>query len=267
MTRRRCWLCLCALSLLQPALFAAPLPEPSAAVRLWEQGQAAMGDGRTDEAIRFYSQSLRLEPQLARNYLSLAAAHVSRGEEAEAAAWLSRYVAAQPQHHVIRLHYAELLLRLGKTPEGRAQLERFIVDVQDRADLADAHLLDCHTRLVQLAEADDDDYGEHLNRGIGLYLLACQRALLPEVDADGFSTEALLCRSAAELGLARRQRPEEARPCWYLHQVWSRLAQHYPASRCLRAAEAAAPFSYLTPAEQRCLRFACRQRDAEGREK
>lgn len=266
MTLRRRLLWLCALWLGGGRLGAAPPAEPSAAVRLWEQGQDAMRDGHTDDAIRYYYQSMKLEPQLARNFLSLAAAHVARGEDAEATRWLARYVEAQPDHHVIRLHYAELLLRLGKKPEGRAQLERFIADVQDRADLADAHLLDCHTRLLQLAEADDDEYGEHLNRGIGLYLLACQRSHLPD-DADGPSAEALLCRAAAELGLARRRRPEEARPCWYLHAVWARLAQHYPATRCLRAAEAAAPFSYLTPAEQRDLRLACRQLDAERRRK
>ena len=81
---------------------------------------------------------------------------------------------------------------------------------------------------------------------------------------EGLSTEALLCKAAAELGLARMKRPSEARPCWYLHEVWSRLAQQHPAARWLRAAEAAAPFSYLTPAEQRDLRLACRLLDAEG---
>jgi tetratricopeptide (TPR) repeat protein len=264
MTLRHRLLCLCALWLGGGRLSAAPPAEQSPAGSLWQQGQDAMRDGHIDDAIRYYQQSMALDPHLARNFLSLAAAHVARGEEAEAARWLARYVEAQPDHHVIRLHYAELLLRLGKKTEGRTQIERFVADVQDRADLADAHLIDCHTRLLQLAEADDDEYAEHLNRGIGLYLLACQRAQLPD-GADGLSAEALLCRAAAELGLARRQRPQEARPCWYLHAVWSRLAQHHPATRWLRAAEAAAPFSYLTPAEQRDLRLACRQLDAERR--
>jgi len=235
-------------------------------VRLWERGQDAMRAGRIDEAIRWYDQSLQLDPKLARNFLSLAAARISLGEEPEAASWLGRYVEAQPDHHVIRLHYAELLLRLGKVPDGRLQLERFIADVQERDDLANAHLLDCHTRLVEIAEAGDDDYGEHLNRGIGLYLLACQRAQFPDAN-DVLSKEALLCKAAAELGLARMRRPAEARPCWYLHEVWARLAQHHPAARWLRAAEAAAPFSYLTPAEQRGLRLACQELDAERRRK
>ena len=225
MTFRHRFLWLCALGLCHPPRFAAaPLPEPSAALRFWEQGQDAMRDGRIDDALRCYNQSLQVDPKLARNFLSLAAAHVSRGDDAEAARWLGRYVEAQPDHHAVRLHYAELLLRLGKLAECRVQLERFIADVQDRDDANADHLLDCHTKLVQLAAAGDDDYGEHLNRGIGLYLLACQRALLAET-ADGLSTEALLCKAAAELGLARLRRPAEARPCWYLHVVWSRLAR------------------------------------------
>ena len=262
--RRLVWLC--ALCLFTPPLSAAPPQESSPAIRLWERGQDAMRDGRTDAAILCYQDSLRLDPKLARNFLSLAAAHISRGNETEAARWLASYVEAQPEHLVIRLHYAELLLRQGKLVDGRTQLERFIAAVQDHDDLAAAHLLDCHTRLVQIAEAGDDDYGEHLNRGIGLYLLACQRAQLPDAD-ETLSTEALLCKAAAELCLARMRLPSEARPCWYLHEVWSRLAQHHPASRWLRAAESAAPFSYLTPVEQRDLRLACQKLDAEGRRK
>ncbi len=262
MTLRHRFVYLFASWLIAAPLAAAPA-EPSAAVRLWERGQDSMRDGRTDEAIRWYSQSLQLDPKLARNFLSLAAAHISLGEEAESADWLARYVAAQPDHHIIRLHYAELLLRLGKTPDGRDQLERFIADVQERDDLADAHLLDCHTRLMQIAEAGDDDYGEHLNRGIGLYLLACQRRN-SRISTTLLPRRRCFAKSAAELGLARMRRPTEARPCWYLHEVWSRLAQHHPAARWLRAAEAAAPFSYLTPAEQHGLRLACRQLDAEG---
>jgi tetratricopeptide (TPR) repeat protein len=252
--------------LFAPLLTAAPPAAPTPAVRLWDQGQDAMRDGRIDDAIRCYYQSLRLDPTLDRNYLSLAAAHVSRGEEAESVRWLSRYVEARPDHHVIRLHYAELLLRTGNLSEGRVQLERFIADVQDRDELAGPHLLDCHTKLMEIAGAGDDEYGEHLNRGIGLYLLSCQRAQLPDAE-DGPTAEALLCQAAAELGMARLRRPAEARPCWYLHVVWSRLAQHHPAARWLRAAEATAPFSYLTPSEQRSLRMACQQLDAEGHRK
>ena len=86
-----------------------------------------------------------------------------------------------------------------KLPECRVQLERFIADVQDRDDANADHLLDCHTKLVQLAAAGDDEYGEHLNRGIGLYLLAGQRALLPDA-ADGLSARQRCARRLRSWG-------------------------------------------------------------------
>src|SRR5262249_56555631 len=101
----------------------------------------------------------------------------------------------------------------------------------------------------------EDSYGEHLHRGIGLYYLAVQRAALPE-PGDELPPQALLCKAAGELSLARLERPDEARPLWYLHEIWGRLAQRQPALRALRAAAAAAPFSDLTAAEQRSLQLA-----------
>jgi hypothetical protein len=115
---------------------------------------------------------------------------------------------------------------------------------------------------MEIAEATDDGYSEHLNRGIGLYLLARQRTTLPDPDGE-LSSEALLCKAAGELTVAHLERPDEARPSWYLHEVWSGLAQQQPARRCLHAAEQAALFSDLTPSEQHALQMACQWRSAE----
>ena len=41
------------------------------------------------------------------------------------------------------------------------------------------------------------------------------------------------------------ERPEEARPFWYLFEVWSQLAQRQPAAQLPPRGEQAAPFSYL----------------------
>jgi hypothetical protein len=119
---------------------------------------------------------------------------------------------------------------------------------------------------MEIAEAEGDEYAEHLHRGIGLYLLARERAELPEIEDEGeMSEEGLLCKAAGELTMARMARRDEARPCWYLYEVWSRLDQRQPALRHLRLADAAAPFSYLTPAERRELEVACLSRSAEVR--
>jgi predicted Zn-dependent protease len=221
----------------------------------WERGQEAMKQGQTDFAIECYRHSLLLDPSLSRNLLSLAAAHLEKGQQAAACPYLARYLLARPDHLVVRVHYAELLWKLYGPAAARTQLERFASDAQERPEIAEQHLVACHSRLMEAAQADEDSYGEHLHRGIGLFLLGKQRNRLPDRDAEP-SAEGLLCRAAAELTLARLERPQEARPCWYLFEVWSELAQQQPATRWLRAAETAAPFSDLTPTEQRRLHLA-----------
>jgi tetratricopeptide (TPR) repeat protein len=244
---------------------ASPVPEPPA-LRAWQDGQRAMVAGQTEKAIACYRESLRLNPALARNHLSLAAAFLADGKDEEAAPHLARYLDAQPDHLVIRAHYAELLLRLERRGDAREQFERFVAEVQDHEALAGEHLVHCHSRLMEIAEGEEDEYAEHLHRGIGLYLLARQRARLPEPEGT-LSTESLLCKAAGELTAARLRRPDEARPWWYLSVVWTELAQQQPASRCLRAAAAAAPLSYLTPAERRDLQLACRRAGRESEHK
>lgn len=240
--------------------------EPTPALRLWELGQDALRDGRTDDAVRCYEQSLALDPALVNNHLSLAAACLDKGDDRGAAPHLAQYLAAKPDHLSVRAHYAELLLRLHDDNGARLQYERYDADVQDSGEGAQKELVHCHSRLMEIADRENDDYAAHLHRGIGLYLLAARREMLPEDEAD-LSAESLLCKAAGELTLARRERPEEARPCWYLFAVWSRLAQRQPAARWLRTAETLAPFSRLTPAERRGLELALRGLEAETHRK
>ena len=186
-----------------------------AVLRLWQAGQDAMRQGRPGEAIDCYEQSLAADPGFVRNYLSLGAAYLEAGEEAKACGHLGRYLAARPDHLSIRLHYADLLLRLHRSHEARPEFERYVANAQVQGEPASRNLLHCHSLIMEIAEDEEDEYGEHLHRGIGLLLLARQRAALPEEDGS-FSTEGLLCKAAGELALAHLQRPAEARPCWYL---------------------------------------------------
>jgi tetratricopeptide (TPR) repeat protein len=259
MTVRLRWLTAVLAGLLASAVPAEePLPQKSPALKLWEQGQQAMLAGDMARAVELYQDSIRQEPELACNYLSLAAAFLETGADEAAVRSLEHYLDLQPDHFVARAHLAELLLRLQHLPQAREHFERFIADIQDQQALADAHLVHSHRRLMEIAEAQDDEYGVHLHRGIGLYWLACQRQRLND-KADELEAEGLFCRAAGELTLARLSQPEEARPAWYLFEVWSRLAQSQPASRCLCAAEAAAHHSELTHWEQRTLQLAWRQ--------
>src|SRR5207244_1245123 len=145
-------------------------------------------------------------------------------------------------HLAARLYYADMLLRHGQALAARVQYERFVAEVQDHDALADEHLVHCHSRLMEICEAASDEYGEHLNRGIGLFHLSCQRAASADLSGE-LPVEGLLCRAAGELMAARQAKPDEARPSWYLHEVWSRLGQKQPAARWLRVAEAQAAFS------------------------
>ena len=171
-------------------------------------------------------RSLAEDPQFARNHLSLAAAYLEKDDRRTACTCLAHYLNACPEQVVVRAHYAELLLQQKRAPEARRQLERVVSDAEGQASVPSDLLLQSHCKLVQIAESGDDEYQERLHRGIGLYLLARQRAGLEDPRGE-MPLEGLLCRAASELNEAHACRPQEAQPCWYLYQVWSRLA-HAP---------------------------------------
>jgi tetratricopeptide (TPR) repeat protein len=255
------WIC-CAL--LFPITGTDPVPPPTPAMTLWHRGQELMRNGDNDKAIPCFLDSLKLDPNLARNHLSLAAAYADQGHDNLAMIHLGHYVAKQPDHLSARLQYADMLYQLQQPKAARVQYERFLADAQEHDELDEEHLVHCHTCLVEIYEASGDAYHEHLNRGLGLYQLACQRAALPDPNGE-LSVESLLLRAAGELMAARQSRRDEARACWYLHQIWSRLGQKHPATHWLRAAEAAAPLGELTPAETRGLYLAWMRFQQESR--
>src|SRR5262245_12658148 len=92
-------LCLCCQS---------PPPEATgpagSAGRLWDIGQDSMRHGHPDLAIRLYERSLRADPNLTRNYVSLAAAYLQLGDDAAACSQLARYVAFHPDQLLMRVH-------------------------------------------------------------------------------------------------------------------------------------------------------------------
>jgi tetratricopeptide (TPR) repeat protein len=256
MATRHGWLLLGMLGLgCHAVLPVEPDPEQPHAQELWQQGQEALRQGRPDDSIALYQQSLAADPSLARNHLSLAAAYLEKGQDELACTHLAAYVKAHPEQLSIRVHLAELLLRLHRPDEARDEFEHYIADAQDQPEEGARHLFHCHSRLMDIAEEAGDEYGEYLNRGIGLYVLACERATLPDPDGE-LATQGLLCKAAGQLAQAGQQRPDEARPCWYLYEAWSQLGQRETALLWLRQADDAAPFSYLTPAEQRSLQLA-----------
>jgi hypothetical protein len=198
--------------------------------------------------------SLTLSPATA-NHLTLAAAQLEKGDEAGACVHLAQYLAAHPEHTAIRVHFAELLLRQRRTEAAREQFEIFAVESQEQRGIPLNQRIRCESRLANIAEQEEDEYAECLHRGIGLYLLASSQLAAADSEAS-LTAESILFRAARELRQAHELRPGEARPSWYLYQVWTSLAQRQPALRRLKAAETAAAFTYLTPAERRDLQLA-----------
>ncbi len=229
----------------------APAPREEQAQALWQQGQQAMQAGEPEQAIALYEQSLAENGRLQQNHLSLAAALLEKGDDSAACEHLQLYLQVHPEHKNARFYHAELLAKLGRHAAAHGEFELAVRQEQEASAPDLKHLVHCHSRLLEIGEELGEDYLVHLHRGIGMLLLAQQCAALD--DAAAATTEALLCKAIAALQRARSLRPEEARPCWYLHAAWRQLAQPQPARRWLVAARRHAPFSELTPAEARDL--------------
>src|SRR5262245_37146365 len=223
--------------------------------QLWEEGQKALDAGDPEGAITLYKLSLLERQPPPRSHLSLAAAYMAKGEEQEACRQLGLFLDKTPDHRNARLYYAELLLKNGKHRDSFGQFERVAADLQLDTHPESKEIIHCHSRMLELAETEEDAYQAHLHRGIGLYWLAQSRAALDDPEGE-LPAEGLLCKAAGALKSAHNLRPGEARPCWYLHGVWRQLGQSGPAQRWLQLAGDHAPFSYLTAAEQRGLQLA-----------
>src|SRR5262249_14002061 len=194
-------------------------------------------------------------PNPADSHLIQAAALLDKGRESEAAVHLEKYLVLRPDHLLVRAQLGELLFRPHKLTEARQHFVVFIALAQEQGEKSFRYLVHCHSRMVEIAEDRNNDYEEHLHRGIGLYLLACRRATEPDPDGE-YSVSSILCRAAGELQEARKEQPDEARPHLYLYRVWSRLGQAAAASNALAAADHHALLSELTPHERQELQIA-----------
>lgn len=185
-------------------------------------------------------------------HLTLVALCLEQGRPEEACHHLGRFVEANPEHRNARFYWAEMLRRRERPEEAGAQFELVVAGLQEEHFLDLRNLIHCHSRLAELAEKRDDAFGRQLHRGIALWWLAQTPASSAE-EEDLVPPESLLCKAAAALALAHQLDPEQARPCWYLHNVWRKLGQERSARRFLHRVHSRAAFSPLTPAEQRGL--------------
>lgn len=180
-----------------------------------------------------------------------AARHLDAGDDDSARSCLEQYLRVHPDHAVIRAHLADLALKQRDHAAAKLHLDRYIEDAQLQGPPADRHMVHAHTRRVEVARAELDEYHEHLHRGIGLLVVARKAG-----DADDRFVEKTLFQAIEELKSAAASKPDEARPHWYLYEAWSELGQRHPAETALRRARALEPVGGLTKFEAREMSLA-----------
>lgn len=181
--------------------------------------------------------------------LTLAAECLDRGDDAGAVPHLKDHVRAHPDALVLRLHLAEVLRKLGRTDEARSQFERFVADAQTSDGPAATKLVHAHARLMDLS---DDEYGEHLHRGIGLVLLVRKWSAVPE-RRDAVASEQTLSKAVKALKAAIELRPKDSRANLYLAEAFEGLGQNAAARTAIRIARAGLPDAAMTDAERERL--------------
>src|SRR5262245_48909395 len=117
--------------------------------------------------------------------LTLAAKCLQDGDESGACTHLAAHVRAHPEQVMFRAHLAELLVKLGKDVEAKRHFERFVADARDATGPVGAHLIHCHTRLMEIGQRADDRFGEVSHRGAGLLLMVKEQDRDPSSRDDG----------------------------------------------------------------------------------
>jgi len=175
--------------------------------------------------------------------LTLAAESLARGEESAAAGHFESYVRKNPDQVMFRAHLADLLFKLHRIQDAKVHYERFIADAQEMTSAPKAHLVHCHTKLMEIAQLVDDPFGEVFHRGVGLILLTREEAV------DDETREEMLCKAIKTLREAAEIRPSDPRVQVYLAEAYERAVNSRAAECCRTAASNFAIPGNLTPSE------------------
>lgn len=189
------------------------------------------------------------------DHLGRAAELLDAGDKDGALMHLTAHVKARPDAVMIRAYLAELHFKHGQPEKAKAHFERFTRDAAGMGGAAGKHLTHCHTRLMEIATANDDAFGEQLHRGIGLLLLVRQWDSEPDAEDAGL-TESTLVRAAASLKIARELDAKDPRVHLYLSEAFARLGQHSAARSAMSAAKELLPDPSLNADELRRVRAA-----------
>lgn len=184
--------------------------------------------------------------------LTLAAESLERGDQATAAVHLEKYVCRHPEQVMFRWQLAEMLVRVGHDDTAKVHYERFLDDAASATGPARTYFITAHTRLMELAQRQDDQFAELFHRGVGLFLLAKEQDKL--TDRDPAFGEELLCKAMKALVEAKELHPSDARVHAYLAEVYESQGNPRAAEAergVVRAAFMPAPL--ISDGQQKCL--------------
>ena len=179
------------------------------------------------------------------DHLALAAECTGRGDQPAAASHLERYVCANPDQLMFRAHLAELLFKIDQPERAKFHFETFIAEAQTATGPPNAHMVHCHTRLMEIGGRGDDRYTEMLHRGVGLLIL------VKDAEADDEFREEMLCKAIKALLEAKECKPTDARVQVYLADAHALAGNRRAADAARGAARSFATPGTLTVAESR----------------
>lgn len=187
-------------------------------------------------------------PDEAADQLALAADALDGGDERRATLHLSSHLFENPGDAMTRAQLAELLFKQRRLAESREQFEQFVATAQPMSGPVRKHLLHVHTRLMLIAQDENDGYAEQLHRGVGLFVLVQSWDADPNRRDESAANETLT-KAVRALRAARAAKPDAARANLYLALAYERMGQLSSARSAWRCASTAAPFD-LTPWER-----------------
>ena len=182
------------------------------------------------------------------DHLAFAADCLDRGDTTAAIPHLADHVRLNPDHVLIRSLLAEQLLKLGKYADAGIEFER-VADTYCN-DLATHResLVQCHTRLMQIAQERGNEFEESFHRGAGLLLMV--EGWNPKVQ-DANLTERTLSQALTNLRDAAEKNPNDARTQLLLGDLLSRMGQHGAAKSAYRKANSCEHVGFTSAERER----------------
>jgi len=165
------------------------------------------------------------------NALERAAESLERGDFRSAVPQFRTYLLTFPEATVVRFQLAELLYRLNQPHDARTEFE-LCVEEYAKPETPSPQSVQCHTRLMTLAEDRGDDFAENFHRGIGLFQLV-KRWDADAERRDEVAAEQTLSRALDAFTAAAALRPGETEVALYRSRVLERLGLPGGGSRFL----------------------------------